>query len=107
MTESERQRQEPAPEITLANFQQLIRAMYSRKDEERGISGTFMWLMEEMGELAAAVREGTHQEQSEEFADVLAWLSTLASIAEIDLEAAAAEKYAGGCPKCGSTPCAC
>jgi NTP pyrophosphatase (non-canonical NTP hydrolase) len=38
---------------------------------------------------------------------VLAWLSTLASIAGVDLEAAARKKYEAGCPRCKETPCAC
>ena len=60
--------------LTLANFQQLIRDMYLKKDIARGVDGTFMWLMEEIGELAGALRSGTHEEQLGEFADVLAWL---------------------------------
>jgi NTP pyrophosphatase (non-canonical NTP hydrolase) len=94
-------------DITLAEFQQLIRDMYVRKDEARGISGTFMWLMEEMGELAAALREGTPQEQSEEFADVLAWLVTIANVAGVDLTEAVQRKYGAGCPGCGQRVCTC
>jgi NTP pyrophosphatase (non-canonical NTP hydrolase) len=66
--------------------------------------------MEEIGELARALARPAAdggKNLREEFADVLAWLSTLASIAGVDLESAAAEKYRGGCPKCRSTPCAC
>ncbi|NMC20734.1 MAG: nucleotide pyrophosphohydrolase, partial [Thermogutta sp.] len=37
--------------------------MYYRKDVARGIDGTFMWLMEEVGELAAALRSGTQEER--------------------------------------------
>ena len=58
-------------QIRFSEFQSLIRTMYMEKDVERGIDGTFMWLMEEVGELAAALRSGSKQEQSEEFADVL------------------------------------
>ena len=47
------------PTISLAEFQQLIREMYVERDIQRGVDGTFMWLMEEVGELAAALREGT------------------------------------------------
>ena len=42
-----------------------------------------------------------------EFADVAAWLATLASIAGVDLEQAVRCQYAHGCPKCGQTPCVC
>ncbi|HCK42577.1 MAG TPA: nucleotide pyrophosphohydrolase, partial [Planctomycetaceae bacterium] len=59
-----------ASDITLRDFQQLIRDMYLEKDIARGIDGTFMWLMEEVGELAASLREGTTQEQAAKFADV-------------------------------------
>ena len=58
--------------ITIAEFQKLIRDMYLEKDVARGIDGTFMWLMEEVGELSAALRGGNRQQQAEEFADVLA-----------------------------------
>jgi NTP pyrophosphatase (non-canonical NTP hydrolase) len=94
--------------VTLAEFQQLIRATFGAKDARRGVDGTFMWFMEEVGELAAALRGGQpHAELAAEFADVLAWLATLANVAGVDLEAAVAAKYAPGCPGCGRTPCAC
>jgi NTP pyrophosphatase (non-canonical NTP hydrolase) len=94
--------------VTLAEFQQSIRATFGAKDERRGVDGTFMWFMEEVGELAAALRGGhTHQELAAEFADVLAWLATLANVAGVDLDAAVAAKYGGGCPGCGRSPCAC
>jgi NTP pyrophosphatase (non-canonical NTP hydrolase) len=37
---------------------------------------------------------------------VLAWLTSLANLAGISLEAAAS-RYANGCPRCGRIPCAC
>ncbi len=95
------------PSVTLAEFQQLIRKMYHEKDAARGVDGTFMWLVEEVGELAAALREGTPQEQTEEFADVLAWLVTIANIADIDLTEAVKQKYGSGCPGCGNFICNC
>lgn len=93
--------------LTLADFQRLIREMYGEKDEARGIDGTFMWLMEEVGELAVALRNGTHEQRLEEFADVLAWLTTIANVAGVDLTAAVLRKYGGGCPGCGRLVCAC
>ncbi len=93
--------------ISIDDFQALIRRMYFEKDAARGIDGTFMWLMEEVGELAAALREGTLEEQSAEFADVLAWLTTIANVAGVDLSAAVANKYGGGCPGCGHLVCTC
>jgi NTP pyrophosphatase (non-canonical NTP hydrolase) len=93
--------------LTLAELQQLIDTMYSRKDEARGVEGTFMWLLEEVGELAGALREGTPAEQAAEFADVLAWLATIANVARVDLTQAVLDKYGGGCPGCGQLVCAC
>ena len=97
----------PSQAVSLADFQQLIRDMYFRKDAERGIDGTFMWLMEEVGELAAALRDGSHEHKSEEFADVLAWLTTIANVAGVDLSEAIHKKYGSGCPGCGQFVCTC
>lgn len=99
--------QSGGPAIALADFQHLIRVMYLEKDVARGVEGTFMWLMEEVGELASALRSGTREEQAAEFADVLAWLMTIANVAEIDLTAAIAAKYGSGCPGCGQLVCVC
>lgn len=93
--------------ISIDDFQALIRRMYFEKDVARGIDGTFMWLMEEVGELAAALREGTRDEQAAEFADVLAWLTTIANVAGVDLASAVRQKYGTGCPGCGQLVCAC
>jgi NTP pyrophosphatase (non-canonical NTP hydrolase) len=93
--------------LKLSDFQELIRTMYGEKDMARGIDGTFMWLMEEVGELAAALREGTLEEQRGEFADVLAWLTTIANVAGVDLTLALREKYGSGCPGCGQFKCVC
>ena len=93
--------------VTLRDFQNLIRRMYHDKDVARGVDGTFMWLMEEVGELAAALREGTVAEQSAEFADVLAWLTTIANVANIDLTQAVTDKYGTGCPGCQQLVCVC
>ena len=93
--------------LTLSKFQELIRCTYGAKDGRRGVEGTFMWFMEEVGELAAALRSGTPAERAAEFADVLAWLATLANGVDIDLEAAVSEKYGVGCPGCGAVPCTC
>jgi NTP pyrophosphatase (non-canonical NTP hydrolase) len=93
--------------VTLAQFQQLIRDMYLEKDVARGIDGTFMWLMEEVGELAGSLRSGTHEERLGEFADVLAWLATIANVAGVDLSEAVTRKYGSGCPGCGQFLCVC
>src|ERR1700719_2000009 len=93
--------------FSIGQLQQVIHELYDAKDRRRGLEGTFMWFMEEVGELSAALRSGSDRERAEEFADVLAWLATLANVAGVDLEAAVQAKYAGGCPGCGKTPCAC
>jgi NTP pyrophosphatase (non-canonical NTP hydrolase) len=95
-------------EISLRDFQALIRDMYYEKDAQRGISGTFMWLMEEVGELAAALRSGQDRDNlEEEFADVLAWLTTIANVADVDLTKVVQKKYGRGCPGCGHLVCTC
>lgn len=93
--------------MTLREFQQLIRNMYHDKDAARGVEGTFMWLTEEIGELATALRSGSPEEQALEFADVLAWLATIANVVDVDLELAIAKKYGQGCPGCGQISCTC
>ncbi|RMF44351.1 MAG: nucleotide pyrophosphohydrolase [Planctomycetota bacterium] len=95
------------PDVSLTDFQSKIRTMYYDKDVQRGIDGTFMWLMEEIGELASALRQGTVEEQSAEFADVLAWLATIANVAGVDLGQAIQQKYGTGCPGCGRLECTC
>ncbi len=93
--------------FTLGQLQQVIRELYDTKDRRRGVEGTFMWFMQEVGELATALRHGSHEERTLEFADVLAWLATLANITGVDLEAAIQAKYGQGCPGCHCSPCVC
>ena len=81
--------------------------MYFTKDEARGIDGTFMWLMEEIGELAAALRDGSLADRQEEFADVLAWLATITNVSGVDLTEAVTRKYGSGCPGCQQFVCCC
>ena len=95
------------PDVSFRSFQQLIRDMYLEKDLARGAEGTFMWLMEEVGELASALRNGTHEERLLEFADVLAWLTTIANVVGVDLAEAVNRKYGSGCPGCGQFVCTC
>ena len=90
----------------IEEFQDLIAATYVEKDGRRGIWGTYAWMVEEVGELSRAIRKGEHQAMQEEFADVFAWLASLANLCDVDLTLAA-RKYAQGCPKCGMQPCSC
>jgi NTP pyrophosphatase (non-canonical NTP hydrolase) len=85
-------------ELTISQFQLLIRDRYYKTDAERGVAKTFLWLSEEFGELAHALGKYERGDADldnlgEEFADVLAWLTTLANITEIDLTAAVHDKY--------------
>lgn len=92
--------------MRIREFQDVIERMYSAKDRKRGSAGTFLWFMEEVGELAGAVASGTLEEKEGEFADVFAWLATIANVEGVDLEKAVA-KYSSGCPGCSKMVCAC
>ena len=94
--------------MKIREFQDRIEAIYLAKDQARGLEGTFMWFAEEVGELTRALRRNDDRANlEEEFADVLAWLSTLASMRGIDLATAVQKKYGAGCPYCKATPCSC
>lgn len=90
----------------IREFQQLIDRMYSDKDRKRGPAKTFLWLAEEVGELASAVAKNDAANLKDEFADVFAWLVTLANVEGVDLEEAI-RKFTGGCPGCGQMVCRC
>jgi NTP pyrophosphatase (non-canonical NTP hydrolase) len=92
--------------MTLAELQDVIERTYGARDRARGVPASVAWIAEEVGELAQAVRKGTPDQQRHEFADVLAWIASLANQLGIDLTQAI-ERYASGCPRCGSTPCSC
>lgn len=93
--------------MTIGEFQKLMSDLYLDHDSRRGLGGTFMWFIEEVGELSTALRSGTREEIENEFADAFAWLTTLANLAGIDAEAAVLRKYGAGCPCCNTTPCSC
>jgi len=94
--------------MKISEFQKLIEDTYGAKDRARGIESTWLWFSEEVGELARAINGRSSRENlKEEFADVLAWLSTLASIANIDLQEVARQRYGNGCPRCKAIPCKC
>lgn len=92
--------------MDLNKHQELIEKIYFQKDSKRGMDKTFNWLVEEIGELARAIRKKDKEKIKEEFADCLAWLLSVGSILGIDAEEAMT-KYRKGCPKCHSTPCRC
>ncbi len=72
--------------MLIKEFQQLIASKYAQRDRQRGMPATFMWFIEEVGELSTALASGDKENSIEEFADVFAWLCTLANISDIDLE---------------------
>jgi len=79
----------------ISEFQDLIAEKYKERDQQRGVPGTFMWFVEEVGELATALASGSADDKADEFADVFAWLCTLANISDVDLTKAC-EKYTSG-----------
>ncbi len=90
----------------LHEFQRSIETIYGARDRRRGKDGTFRWLIEEVGELARAMRDGDPHALQAEVSDVLAWTVSMASLCGVDVEQAAA-RYAQTCPKCRQAPCAC
>jgi NTP pyrophosphatase (non-canonical NTP hydrolase) len=91
----------------IREFQELMRQLYFHRDSERGVKGTFDWLADELEELREALEGSDKKATEKEFADVIAWLASLANITGIDLESAALKKYDGKCPKCRQMPCQC
>ena len=91
----------------ISEFQEMMKTLYFQRDSERGWKGTFSWLMDEVNELREAL-EGTDKAAVEnEFADVIAWLASLANVVNVDLEKAALNKYPNRCSKCNKSPCEC
>jgi NTP pyrophosphatase (non-canonical NTP hydrolase) len=93
--------------MTLRELQDRIRQTYGARDAARGKAGTFLWFVEEVGELAEGIRTGSRAVIEEECADVVAWLVSVATLEGVDVEEAVTRKYARGCPKCGESPCTC
>ncbi|MBT8171484.1 nucleotide pyrophosphohydrolase [Candidatus Bathyarchaeota archaeon] len=91
----------------IKEFQTMMHQIYFKRDSKRGINGTIDWLRDEVEELREALQKGDINSAEKEFADVLAWLASLANIVKIDLEKASLTKYKNMCPKCGQSPCNC
>ena len=92
--------------MDLAELQARIEATFGARDRARGVDGTFRWWVEEVGEVAKALRSGDPAALQHELGDALAWLVSVANVAGVDLERAAA-RFAAGCPRCRQVPCAC
>jgi NTP pyrophosphatase (non-canonical NTP hydrolase) len=86
---------EGRPKMHISEFQHLISKKYEKRDRKRGTPKTFMWFVEEVGELSTALAGNDKKNKIEEFADCFAWLCTLANINDVDLEKAC-KKYTSG-----------
>ncbi|MCP4763032.1 MAG: nucleotide pyrophosphohydrolase [archaeon] len=104
--------------MQISEFQKLMNELYLNKDSKRGINGTFMWFIEEIGEFSEVLRQyiaednndskiGKKKRIGEEMADIIAWLSSIANLLDIDLQKAMFDKYPNKCKKCSDKPCKC
>ncbi len=95
--------------MNISDFQNLIKELYFHQDSNRGIKSTFIWLIEEIGELANLLKEKRldKEKTSQEIADVIAWTISIANLLEIDVEKALIEKYPNKCKNCNKKPCEC
>jgi NTP pyrophosphatase (non-canonical NTP hydrolase) len=88
-------------------FQEMMKTLYYSRDTERGVESTLNWLADELQELKEALNGSDKEATEKEFADVIAWLASLANITGVDLEKATLNKYNSICPKCKRAPCQC
>ena len=93
--------------MQINEFQRMMRHLYFHRDSQRGTTGTYNWLVDEVEELGRALNETDKEALEKEFADVMAWLASLANVVEVDLERATLSKYDHKCPKCRHAPCEC
>ena len=84
--------------MQIHEFQEMMKRLYFKRDSERGVDGTFNWLLDEVAELGEELKGNDREATEKEFADVIAWLASLASIIGVDLEKAALNKYSNKCP---------
>ena len=95
--------------MKVSDFQNLMKKLYFHKDSKRGIKDTFIWLVEEIGELAKILKYQNidKEKAAEEIADIIAWTNSLSNLLDIDIEKALYDKYPNRCIKCNSIPCQC
>jgi len=93
--------------VSIEKIQDMMRRIYFARDAERGAEGTYRWFKEEVEELGDAMRKSDREALENEFADVVAWLVSLANVLQVNLETAVLRKYDNHCPKCSSSPCEC
>ena len=92
--------------MQIDTFQELMARAYGERDRQRGTAASLAWLVEEVGELARAVRKGTDAEQLAGVGDVLAWPASITDQLDLSLDEAA-QRYASGCLRCTTLPCSC
>jgi NTP pyrophosphatase (non-canonical NTP hydrolase) len=94
--------------VELNEFQERIRKLYIERDERRGLFETYAWLVEEVGELSRALRRRDRENLKREFADVVAWLVSVANLVDIDVAECCDALYGkDACPRCNTSPCTC
>jgi NTP pyrophosphatase (non-canonical NTP hydrolase) len=93
--------------VEIRKFQESIRQIYLARDTRRGGDKTFLWLLEEVGELTRAYRRDEKENVGEEMADVIAWIASVANLLGVDLESEILKKYPKVCSLCRSNPCIC
>ena len=47
--------------MQIHEFQEMMRQLYFKRDSERGINGTYIWLVDEVEELGEELRKGTDE----------------------------------------------
>ncbi len=92
--------------VDIRTLQAQIAATFGARDRARGVDGTFRRLVEEVGEVAKALRAGDRTALALELSDVVAWTVSVAALSDVDLDAVVV-RYASGCPRCGASPCRC
>ena len=93
--------------VQISEFQKMMKRLYFKRDLARGVERTYNWLLDEVAELGEEVKGADKGATEKEFADVIAWLASLANIMGVDLEKAAVNKYDNKCPKCQHSPSQC
>lgn len=93
--------------MEISEFQRTMYELYAHNDRKRGGKATMLWLVEEIGELAEAIRREEPENIEEELADCFAWIGALANLYGVNLEEAFLKKYPGICPTCKQNPCIC
>jgi NTP pyrophosphatase (non-canonical NTP hydrolase) len=92
--------------VEIRVLQMQIGATFGTRDRSRGTDGTFRRLVEEVGEVAKALRAADRSALALELSDVVAWTLSIAVLHGVDLDDAL-ERYGRGCPRCGASPCRC